>query len=436
MSSPRFLTPERRQYRLVPSCLDDVLADDHAARSIWSYVDGLDLSEFYRTIRAVEGAPGRPAIDPKLLLALWLFATTEAVGSARQLSRLCERDLPYMWLCGEVGVNYHALADFRALNKDRFERLLVAHVASMMSAGLVQMKRVAQDGVRVRASAGSSSFRRRAKLEQFETEAQEQVNALAKELHDEPEASERRKVAAKKRAAAEHAERVKTALKRATELEEKRVASGSHKSKAEQEKSKRKVAKGEVRASTTDADAHRMKMADGGHRPAYNEQVVIDPDSGVILGASTTNEGLDGGMLAPMADKLESAYGKRPDAMIADGGFVTKNAIDTLHEKGIKMYAPVDKPRTDRDPYVRLATDSEGVGDWRERMGTPEARAIYKQRPLVEWIFARFRNWGLQQFRVRTKPRVQSSLLLYALTHNILLAIAGLKRPVATPQAA
>src|SRR5262245_39121579 len=105
MHSPRILAPERRQYRLVPSCLDDVLPVDHPARSTWSYVERLDLAEFYASIRAVEGAPGRPAIDPRLLLALWLFATTEAVGSARQLARLRERDLPYMWLGGDVGVN-------------------------------------------------------------------------------------------------------------------------------------------------------------------------------------------------------------------------------------------------------------------------------------------------------------------------------------------
>ena len=229
---------------------------------------------------------------------------------------------------------------------------------------------------------------------------------------------------------------MKAALKRAKELEEKRNAAGSHKSKAEQEKSKRKVAKGDVRASTTDPDAHRMKMGDGGQRPAYNEQVAIDPDSGVILAASTTNEGLDGGMLPPMVEKLENAYGSKPEAMIADGGFVTKNAIDTLHEKGVQVYAPVDKPRTDRDRFARLKGDSEGVGQWRERMGTADGQTIYKKRPLVEWVFARFRNWGLRQFCVRTQARVQSSLLLYALTHNFLLDISRLKALAATPKAA
>lgn len=394
------------------------------------------MSEFYAQIKAVEGGPGRPAIDPKLLLALWLFATTEGVGSARQLDRLCERDLAYMWLRGNVGVNYHALADFRALNAGRFEKLLVQHVTSLTSTGVVQLKRVVQDGVRVRADAGSSSFRRRAKLEEFAQAAQEQVDALAKELHDAPEASERRKVAAQERAKEARVERVNAALARAKELEAKKAETSSHKSRAEQEKSKRKVAKGEVRASTTDPDAHRMKMGDGGFRPAYNEQAAIDPTSGFIVGVETTNDGLDGGRLPSMVEKLKESYGSTPEEVIADGGFVTKETIDKLHEKGVAVYAPVDKPRTDRDPYKRLVGDSQGVGEWRERMGTEEGRAKYSERPLVEWIFARFRNWGLRQFAVRTKGRVHSSFLLYSLTHNFLLDIARLKALTATASAA
>lgn len=432
MPAPRLASPERRQIRLVPTCIDDAVADDHPVRAIWNYVDRLELSEFYADIRAVVGAPGRPPIDPKLLLALWLFATTEAIGSARQLSRLCERDLPYMWLCGGVSVNYHTLADFRSSNEDRFEKLLVAHVTSLTSAGVVQLTRVAQDGVRVRAHAGSSSFRRRAKLEEFEKAALEQVQLLKKELHQDPEAGERRKLMAKKRAVEEREERVQEALKRAKALEEKRNAAGSHKSKAEQEKSRRKVAKGDVRASITDPDAHRMKMADGGHRPAYNEQVAIDPVSKFIVGVTTTNDGLDGGLLPPMIEKINEKYGKTPEHVAADGGFVTLKAIDALHAMGVAVYAPVDKPRNDRNPFLPMKGDSPGVAAWRQRMGTDAGKGFYGLRSAVEWVFARMRNWGLRQFATRGKRRVQSTFLLYALTHNFALDLARLQ--TAEPQ--
>ena len=431
MSTPRVMSPERRQMRLVPSSLDQMLPEDHPARLVWQYVEGLDLSEFYGTIRAVEGAPGRPAIDPRLLLALWVFATSEGVGSARQLSRLCERDLAYMWLCGGVGVNYHALADFRSLNAERLEKVLVRHVAVLTSTGVVQLKRVVQDGVRVRASAGSASFRRRARLEDFEREAEAQLAALKQELHEDPEASERRAVARRKRVAEQSLARVQAALARARELEKKREQTPSHKSKKDKERGKRKVAEGEVRASTTDPDAHRMKMADGGYRPAYNEQVAVDPESGFIVATHTTNEGLDGAMLPPVVERLARDHGVVPEAMIADGGFVTKAAIDALHARGVRVYAPVDKPRSARDPYQRLRGDSEGVGAWRERMGTEEGRALYALRPIVEWVFARYRNWNVRLLAVRGMARVRSSFLLNAITHNILHDISRLRNTAA-----
>lgn len=420
MTQPRLMTPDRRQMRLVPTCLDQVLPEDAPARAVWAYVEHLDLSVLYKDIKAVEGAPGRPAIDPRLLLALWIFATSEGVGSARQIARLCERDLAYRWLCGDVGVNYHALADFRAKNAAGLEQLLTRHVAALASVGVVQLKNIVQDGVRVRASAGSASFRRRARLEDFEREAAELVAALKKELEDAPESSERRHTERLKGAALRRHEKLQQALKRAQTLEEKREKTTSHKSKAEQAKSKRKVATGDVRASTTDPDAHRMKMADGGYRPAYNEHVAVDPNSGFIVATLTTNEGLDGAMLPPMIEKITKLYDVVPDAIIADGGFVTKDAIDRLYSHGVKVIAPVDKPRSDRDPHTRLRGDSEGVALWREGMGEEQNQDLYALRPIVEWIFARYRNWNVRLLRVRSLPRVRSGFLLNALTHNVL----------------
>lgn len=428
MPTARVLTPVRNQMQFVNHSLDDLVPDDAPVREVWAYVESLDLSAFYNSIRAIEGGPGRPAIDPRVLLALWIFATSEGIGSARQIDRLCERDVMYRWLCGGVGVNYHALATFRSQNAERLDVLLRQHVTALVDAKVIQLKTIVQDGVRIRASAGSSSFRRRSRLETIAAEVEAQIAALKGELEADPGASDRRALKRKQVAAEQRQEKVRRALERARELEEKRSQTKSHKSKAEQEKSKRKVAKGEVRASSTDPDAHRMKMGDGGYRPAYNEQVAIDPKSHFIVATETTNQGLDGGMLPPMVEKIEKAYNAVPETMIADGGFVTKAAIQTLHEKGVKVIAPVDKPRSGRDPYQRMDKDSEGVGQWRERMGKEEGRTLYKMRSIVEWIFARYRNWNLRLLRVREKARVRSTMLLAALTHNILHDIARLNK--------
>ena len=154
----RVKRPERAQVEWQPVALDQLLAGDHRARIVWRYVESLDLSVLYRKIRAVEGGVGRDAVDPKILMALWMFATIEGISSARHLSRLCERDLAYMWLRGGVGVNHHLLSDFRTAHGEFLDQLLTDTIATLMHQGLVTLDMVAQDGMRVRASAGISSF--------------------------------------------------------------------------------------------------------------------------------------------------------------------------------------------------------------------------------------------------------------------------------------
>lgn len=196
----RVKRPERGQIQWRPLALDQLLPSDHRARLVWQFVESLNLAPLYGEIRAVEGVAGRDAVDPRLLMALWLFATIEGVGSARQLARLCERDLAYLWLCGEVTVNYHLLSDFRTAHADFLDRLLTDSVAALMHQELVTLEGVAQDGMRVRAHAGSSSFRRRATLEKCQREAREHVERLRQQGVEEAAADSRRQ-AAQERAA-------------------------------------------------------------------------------------------------------------------------------------------------------------------------------------------------------------------------------------------
>ncbi|MCH7687938.1 MAG: transposase, partial [Planctomycetes bacterium] len=169
---PRFQRAERRQIAWRPLSLDHMIPAEHTARLVWAYVESLDLSELYRQIQAVEGHVGRDPIDPKILVALWLFATTDGVGSARRLNRLCTEHFAYLWLCGDVSVNYHTLSDFRVQHVEFLDRLLTQSVATLLHQGLIALNRVAQDGMRVRASAGSSSFRRRPSLQDCPKEAE------------------------------------------------------------------------------------------------------------------------------------------------------------------------------------------------------------------------------------------------------------------------
>jgi len=403
--------------------LDAMLPEDHPARVVWEYVEGLDLACLHESIRAVEGRPGRDAMDPRIPMALWLYATLEGVGAARELDRLCQGHVAYQWICGGVSVNYHTLSDFRTGNVELLDGLLTRSVAGLMQEGLVTMKRVAQDGMRVRASAGSSSFRRGKTLERLETEARQQVDALRKELQDDPGAATKRQQAARERAHRERQERIARARQVLPQVQAK----------------KRPDKKDQARASTTDPDARFMKMPDGGVRPAVNVQLATDTQSQIITGADVGNVGSDMGQMSPMIEQHKERYDRTPQEMLADGGFAARDDIDSASraEPPTTVYAPVQKSRKEEGKvcYDRQPADTDAVAQWRQRMSTPEAQAIYKERAATaECVNALARNRGMQQFLVRGLRKIRAVVLWFALAHNLMRA-AFLRRQVAAANA-
>lgn len=425
-SQPRLRRPERGQVELRAVSLDDLVAPEHRVRQVWAFVERLDLGPLYAPIKAVEGHPGHPPADPRVLLALWLFATLEGVGSARELARLCQEHVAYQWLCGGVGVNHKTLNDFRVSQGGFLERLLVDGFAALLKTGVARLERVAQDGVRVRAAAGAASFRRLSTLEQCRKAAAERVQQLRRELDDDPGGLSRRQAAARRRAAQDRARRVDEALEAAEALgtarqaRAKRDGGKRHKGRAKSA-SEAPDKPQEPRASTTDPQARVMKMPDGGWRPAYNAQFVTDTHSGLIAGVSIDNIGSDMGKLRPMSDQLESHYGVRPAEHLADGNFAKLTDIEALAKDGVAVFAPPPKPRDPaRNPYLPLPDDPPGVAAWRRRMGSPEARDIYKQRAATaEWVNAQARNRGLQRFTLRGMTKAKAVLLWFALAHNM-----------------
>lgn len=409
-AKPRLREANRSQVELRPVDLEGLLPADHRARVVWAFVERLDLSRFYASIRAVEGHAGRPPADPKILLALWLYATLEGVGSARALARLCEAHDAYRWICGGVSVNYHTLADFRVAHVEALDELLTQSVATLMAAGAVTLERVAQDGMRVRASAGAASFRRKKTLKRCLREARAQVAVLRRELEEDPGATERRQQAARERAGREREQRVAKALEQLPAVAAK----------------KKPKERDEARTSTTDPEARVMKMSDGGFRPAYNAQLATDTGSQVVVGVAMTNAGSDQGQMGEMAEQLETRYGRRAGAMLVDGGFAKLTDIERVTQGGSTVYAPVMQPRDPaRDPHAPQPGDAPEVAAWRERMGTPEAKAIYKERAATaECVNAHSRNRGLQQLPVRGLGKVLAIMLWHALAQNLMRAAA------------
>jgi transposase len=393
------------------SDLDSVLPEGHRARLVWAYVERQDLTRFYAGIRAVDGGVGRAAIAPEILLALWLYATLDGVGSARQVSRLIESHDAYRWLCGGVQVNHHTLSDFRKAHGEALDELLSVSIASLMAAGVVKLRQVAQDGMRVRASAGAGSFRHKEKLEGYLEAARTRVARLKAELEADPAQAERARQAARLRAAAEREARLEQALARLPEIEAIKQRQGK---KAD-----------EARASMTDAEATVMKMGDGGFRPAYNPQLASDADSLVIVGVEVATVGSDQGQMAPMIEQVTARCGQAPAAWLVDGGFVGHAQIEQAAEHTV-VYGPVPAPKDKTvDPHQAKAGDSEAVAAWRSRMATDEAKAVYKKRAATaECVNAQARNRGLQQFRVRGLAKVKCVMLMFALAHNLMRMVA------------
>jgi transposase len=413
--------------------LDQTLPSDHPARTIWQYVSTLDLTAFLHTIRAIQGLPGRNATDPRILLAVWMYATADGVGAAREVDRLCREHLAYRWLCGGVTLNYHLLSDFRCDFETELDQLLTDHVAALMHQGLVHLKRVAQDGIRVRAHASAGSFHRASTIEECQTEVSEQLTILKQQSDEPPGTAARRSRSARKRHLCEQQQRLQEARKAALELEAKRAERARlHPKEATEGGEKFRVGRG----STSDPEARRMKMPDGGHRPAFNVQVASTTEEGMIVGVEVTNQGSDGGLMGPMVDQIEKSYGEAPSEILVDGGFSSVADVEKSHAAGIVVYMPLKNASKElaggKDPYAPKAGDKAGMRALRQRMGTEEGKAIYKQRAsTAEWVNAGYRNRGLYGVLVRGVKKVRAVVLLQSLVHNLFqtIRVCRLKKP-------
>lgn len=423
VAAARVILPNRTQIELRPMDLESLLPEGHRARLVWAWVERQDLSAMYAAIKVRQGGVGRSAIAPQILLGLWLYATLQGVGSARQLSRLVLEHDAYRWMSGGVQVNHHSLSDFRVAHGAALDELLSTSLAALMTAGAVKLQCVAQDGVRVRASAGAASFRRQAGLQDNLERARARVRELKQQLDADPAQDSRRKAAARQRARREMQERLQAALERLPELQAIKRRNGSP---AE-----------EARASSTDAEATVMKMADGGYRPAYNTQYASDCHSQLIVGVQVSTSGSDMGQLAPMVQQIESRLGSAPQKMLVDGGFPAHAQIDAVADK-TEVYAPVPEARARKDgkqddngnelpqdKHEPKPDDSAAVASWRQRMASDEAKALYKQRAATaECVNAQARNRGLQRLPVRGLKKVRCVALLFALAHNLMRTVA------------
>ena len=430
VSNVRLRVPDRSQVLMKVEAPDELIPAGHQARVVWQVVESMDLSAFLDPIKARDSVCGRDATDPRLLVALWLYATIRGVGSARELARLCLESRPFVWLCGGVTVNHHLLSDFRVGHADALDALFTRAIAALVDRGLVKVTRISQDGTRVRASAGASSFRRGQKLGELLKEAEQQV-ANTRALLEDPTRSaglSAGQKAARKRAAAERRGRIERAIAALPKLERKQqklAKKVAAKDKAEKLK--------EPRASTTDPDARVMKMANGGFNPAVNVQFAVDTESRAVVGVDVVSEGNDHHLSEPMRRQVEQRTGQKVEEQLIDGGYLVKEEIEAAAAEGVTLFVPPKPPRNKQDrvsQYAPMPGESQTLTDWRARMGSEEGKRIYKERASTsETVNADLRaHRGLDRLRVRGLPKAKSVALWMALAYNLVhfgMALSG-----------
>jgi len=394
------------------SCLDDLLPTDHRARVVWSVVERLDLSCFLHEIAARGSDPGRAATDPKILASLWVYATMDNIGSAWRLAKLCGEHAAYRWLCGGVSVNHHTLSDFRVADEKRLDDLLTQVITMLVAQDLVKIDRISQDGLRVRAAAGQSSYRRRASLQRLKRQVAAEVARLKRQREDPDDDRSAAQRAAQERSARERESRIDRALALLPELEEIKNHQTGKPSKSR-----------EARVSTTDPEARRMKRGDGSIGPAYNLQFGADVQSRAIVGVAVSTEGDDRPQSEAMRKQITARTGQEVRKHLYDGGYVKKELIEaaSAEAKPVTIYAPLPAGKDGR-PCRESRRDTPGVQAWRQRMSNEQGQTIYRQRASTsETINADLATHrGLKSLNVWGPSKALCVAVWAALAYNLL----------------
>jgi transposase len=316
----------RAQLTMAQIDVEHLIDEHHPGRGIWEVVQGLDVSRYESGIRSRRGEVGRAAWSPQLLIAVWLYGYSRGVTSARELERQMEYEPGLMWLTGMEVINHHSLSDFRIEHGEALTDLFAQMLVVLSEAGLVKLELVAHDGSKIRAQAGVDSFRREASL-------QKKLETARRLVEEDPQADgggNQRQQAAQQRARRERKERAESALEELAKIQAKLRPAG----KQEQ-----------ARVSGSEPEARRMKHGDNAIAPSYNAQISTDADSGVIVGVRLSQSAEDSHELPAAVEEIEKNVGRRPEQMVADGGYTNRATIQSMAESEMDFYGSLADPK-------------------------------------------------------------------------------------------
>jgi hypothetical protein len=357
-----------------------------------------------------------------VVLAVWLYATAEGIGSARAIERLCRYHAAYRWLCGGVPINHNLLSEFRRTQGDLLDRLLSDSLTALIAEGLLALDEVIIDGTKVAALAGRGSMVQKPKLDQLAVAVGERVAELKREVESDAAGADRKQQKRRLRQAEEKAARIQRAQERMAELEREKAARAKHHAKAEAEKAAPSV-------SVSDPEVRLMKMPDGATRPAWNVQVATS--HGFVVTIEPTDRRNDSGLAAGLVQQVADRCGVVAERLLADGSAMTQDEIVSLAASNPKLevFSPPAKESetvsadTLRKRVWKHAHEPAAVKAWRERMASEAGKAVYRRRKLTEHVHAKMKNHGFGRMLVHGKAVVRNVCLLHALVQNLMNAL-------------
>lgn len=408
--------PCRDQIEMQINHLDSLLPPDHKARDVWEFVNSMDCRPCFALIKTFIGSDGRPATSPQVVFALWIYSILDGNLSARKLEELCKNHNVYKWIAGGVPINRTMLAEFRSLNPLLFEDLLTNTLAVMLKAGLINDTDFAQDGTRIKANAGLSSYRREQSLEKIKQDLKEYIYQLTVEQES---AYDKIKQRRNKQIAQDRLNKVEEAIRILQSEREIKHENGERRRDPPSEDDLK-----EVRASYSDPAARKMKMGDGGFRLAYNIQLATGMDSRVVFGVdvvTTLDPGTSPRMMTMVHNRMKKLGMAPPKNWLGDAAYSSKTDLLIVSElfQNCRYYAP-PKVRKGIDPKKHLKNDPEAIKKWRDLIDQEEIKELYKLRcSTAEFSNAQMKRRGFREFLVRGLEKVTSFTLLNVISHNI-----------------
>jgi transposase len=452
-----FIACDRDQELLLPPDLRDWLPENHLAWFVLAAVKEMDLYAFYRPYSA-DGV-GRPAHEPEMMVALWLYAYCRGQRSARVIERACIEDVAFRVIAGNRCPDHTTIARFRQRHEDAIAGLFGEVLALCADGGLAAVGVLAVDGTKVHANASHHSNRDYEQLAREFLEEAAEIDRREDELYGDRRGDElpaelateqgRRGWLreAKQRLEAERAAnpkpipqsrpaRVKEAKRRleeqlwvecrANEAYEAFRARGVDKTGRRLHDSSTKPyrppATPSGKVNVTDPDSKNLK-APRGYIQGYNAQAAVNEHQ-IVVAAEINTGSSDFGHLAPIVDaalrELKAAgITERPGVIVADAGYWHQQQMEQITAQGIPVLVP---PDADKRKGTRPGWNGGPYAFMRNILETELGQTLYRKRQeLVEPVFAHTKfNRRFDRFQRRGRAACHSEWRLIAATHNLM----------------